>query len=153
MKFEPLMTYQANLGAGIEVGAGAYGNRLIVEVHGGAFEGPKLKGKFRDAAAADWAVVSSDGYIHLDVRATLETDDGAYIYLQYNGKLELTEAAGAALAGDRRDQLRRSLFLHHSALPDRRRALRLAQQHRVRERGPAGKPNLVEYNVYQVVND
>ena len=45
MKFELLLTYHANIGEGLDVGAGAYGTRLIVEVHGGEFEGKKLKGK------------------------------------------------------------------------------------------------------------
>lgn len=102
MKHELLMNYHAILGDSLEVGSGAYGNRLIVEVHGGEFEGPRLKGKFRDAGAADWLAISADGFGHLDVRMTMETHDGAFIYMQYNGKVELTEAAANALAGNGR---------------------------------------------------
>ena len=39
MKLELLFSYYANLGEGLDVGQGPYGNRLIVEVHGGEFEG------------------------------------------------------------------------------------------------------------------
>ena len=100
MRLEPLMTYHANLGDGLDLGQGPYGHRLIVEVHGGAFEGPRLKGKLRDAGCADWLAVGADGYGHLDVRATFETDDGAFIYVQYNGHVEMTEAVQNAIAGD-----------------------------------------------------
>ena len=72
MKFEPLLSYHANLGEGLEVGAGPYGTRLIVEVHGGEFEGEKLKGKIRESGCADWLTMTED-FGHLDVRATFET--------------------------------------------------------------------------------
>lgn len=99
MKLEPLMTYHAVLTNSLEVGNTPYGNRLIVEVDGGEFEGPRLKGRFRNAAAADWITLNG-GYAHLDVRLTAETDDGALIYIEYLGKLELTEQAQKALAGE-----------------------------------------------------
>lgn len=97
MKFELLMKYHANLGEGLQVGGGPFGNRLIVEVDGGAFEGPKLKGTIRKAGCADWLAMDEQ-YGHLDVRATFETHDGAFIYVQYNGHLELTPAIQQALA-------------------------------------------------------
>ena len=54
MKLELLFSYHAILTNSLEVGTGPYGTRLIVEVDGGEFEGPKLKGRLRNAAAADW---------------------------------------------------------------------------------------------------
>ena len=98
-KLEKLFSYHANLAAGCDVGAGPYGNRLIVEVQGGAFEGPKLKGKIRELGCADWLTICED-YGHLDVRATFETDDGAFIYVEYRGHVELTETVQASLAGE-----------------------------------------------------
>ena len=97
MKLELLFSYYANLGEGLDVGQGPYGNRLIVEVHGGEFEGEKLKGKLREPGCADWLSMT-DEFGHLDVRATLETHDGALIYLEYFGKIELTEAIQNALS-------------------------------------------------------
>ena len=91
MNFEHLFSYYANLGDALDVGTTPYGNRLIVEVHGGEFEGEKLKGKIRDAGCADWLSLTDD-YFHLDVRATFETHDGAIIYVEYVGKSEQTEA-------------------------------------------------------------
>jgi hypothetical protein len=47
-------------------------------------------------AAADWLTVGPDGTGTLDVRATLETDDGALIYNAYRGRLDLTQPVGSA---------------------------------------------------------
>ena len=97
MKLELLLSYRAVLSSSLEVGSGAFGNRLIVEVDGGEFEGPKLKGRIRNAAAADWLTLS-ETHGHLDVRATFETHDGAFIYVEYTGKLEMTDAVVKAIA-------------------------------------------------------
>jgi hypothetical protein len=102
MKLEPLFSYHAKLGASLDVGAGPFGHRIIVEVDGGAFEGARLKGTIRKAGCADWLAIGGDGYGHLDVRATFETDDGAYIYVQYTGHVEMTEAVQKAIAGEGR---------------------------------------------------
>jgi Protein of unknown function (DUF3237) len=99
VKLEPLMEYYANLSAPLEVGAGPFGNRVIVEVDGGEFDGPRLHGKIRTAGCADWLILDNDGLAHLDVRATFETHDGALIYVQYFGHMVLNEAMQAALAG------------------------------------------------------
>jgi hypothetical protein len=91
------MTYSADLGISAPVGDGPHGNRLIVEVTGGRFEGSRLKGTLL-SGGGDWLVIDKAGFGHLDVRATFRTDDGAHIYVQYYGRVELTEAVGAALA-------------------------------------------------------
>ncbi|MGR8918461.1 MAG: DUF3237 domain-containing protein [Gammaproteobacteria bacterium] len=152
MKLELLMTYHANLGESVDIGAGAYGSRMIVEVHGGAFEGEKLRGKFRDAGAADWLAVGTDGFGHLDVRATMETDDGAFIYLQYNGKVELTEAAAAALAGNGETDYGDHYFFTTPRFQTGHEKYAWMNNIVCVSQGRL-KPNRVEYNVYQVVND
>lgn len=96
MRTEFLFKYYVNLGEGLEVGEGPYGKRLIVEVNGGGFEGENFNGKIRDAGCADWLTME-DKFGHLDVRATFETNDGAFIYVQYSGLLELTPAIQEAL--------------------------------------------------------
>ena len=41
--------------------------------------------------AADWATLSEDGTLAaLDVRATLKTQDGALIYVEYGGRMDMT---------------------------------------------------------------
>ena len=43
------------------------------------------------AAAADWVTVGPDGTGGLDIRETIRTDDGATIFVQYQGKLDLSK--------------------------------------------------------------
>lgn len=98
MRLEPLMTYSADLLPAVAVGPGPYGNRLVFEVSGGTFEGPRLRGRLL-TGGGDWLLLDSEGIGHLDVRATFETHDGALIYVQYFGRLEVTDAVMAALGG------------------------------------------------------
>jgi Protein of unknown function (DUF3237) len=80
------------------VGAGPFGQRLVVPVPGGELVGERLKGSFV-GSAGDWLIVGADGFARLDVRATLETVDGALIYFQYFGLLEMTPGVTAVLGG------------------------------------------------------
>lgn len=98
MKLEYLMTYNAELKAGVSMGKGPYGARSFGEVAGGRFEGPKLKGSLL-TGGGDWILIDDEGMGHVDVRVNFETDDGARIYGQYLGRLEFNEAVQAAFAG------------------------------------------------------
>jgi hypothetical protein len=98
MKLEPLMSYHADLLPAVMVGAGPQGTRAIFEVTGGAFEGPRLRGKLL-TGGGDWMLIDAQGMGHLDVRATFETHDGALIYVQYFGRVVVTEAINQALQG------------------------------------------------------
>ncbi len=51
---------------------------------GGWVRGPKVNGALI-APGADWLRVMPGGALRLDVRATIKTNDGALIYLTYNG--------------------------------------------------------------------
>jgi hypothetical protein len=95
MKLEALMTYRADLKAPVAVGQGPFGNRMIFDVTGGSFEGPRLSGRLLPSGA-DWLLVDEHGVGRLDVRGTLETHDGALIYVHYHGVLEMNEKVLAA---------------------------------------------------------
>jgi len=60
------------------------GDRRIVPVTGGSFEGPKLRGTV-EPGGSDWILLRPDGALQLDVRLTLKTDDGALIGMTYRG--------------------------------------------------------------------
>ena len=151
MKLEPLMNYYANLVGPVEVGKGPFGNRVIIEVDGGEFEGPKLKGTTRKPACADWLLWDGDGNGHLDVRATFETHDGAFIYVQYFGHIVPTPAFQAALAGEGKTDYGEVHFFTNPRMEtgDERykwvNTVMAVAEGRLR----AGR---VEYQVYQVVN-
>jgi len=97
MKLEHIMTYHADLAPPQVIGKTAFGTRQIFEVTGGTFEGPGLSGKIL-TCGGDWLLTDDAGVGRLDVRATFLTDDGAHIYMQYYGILELNEKAASALA-------------------------------------------------------
>lgn len=84
LKAELLMEFSADLDEGQEIGETPHGNRRIVYVTGGEFEGPKLKGQVLPGGG-DWLLIRPDGAGELDVRATLRTDDGHLIYSSYRG--------------------------------------------------------------------
>src|SRR5580765_917723 len=65
-------------------GGGAVGNRQIVSVTGGTFEGPRLKGKVLPPGG-DWLQTVAGNVRVLDVRALLVTDDDQRIYMSYKG--------------------------------------------------------------------
>jgi Protein of unknown function (DUF3237) len=67
------------------------GNRTVVGVTGGTFEGPKLKGKVI-GPAADWPLRVSDTLRILDVRLILLTDDDQKIYMTYRGVIRTPPA-------------------------------------------------------------
>jgi hypothetical protein len=64
------------------------GIRAYVYVTGGEAYGPKVKGTFAQVRA-DEVLVRTDGVAILDVRGTLQTDDGALIHLPYTGMGDL----------------------------------------------------------------
>ena len=88
LETEFLFDIKADLKPPVATGAGPLGQRMIFDVTGGWFEGPKLKGEVLPSGG-DWLRVRSDNVMELDVRATMKTDDGAIIYVSYTGLLKL----------------------------------------------------------------
>jgi hypothetical protein len=88
LKSELLFEMSADLDATSrqELAHTPHGTRRIVSGPGGVFEGPKLKGVLLPGGG-DWLLVRPDGASELDVRTTLQTDDGHLIYMSYRGIL------------------------------------------------------------------
>lgn len=84
---EYLMTFYAPLDAPQAIDNTLY----IYNVRpGGWVKGPKISGALV-APGADWLRVMPGGSSRLDVRATIKTDDGALIYITYNGVISHTK--------------------------------------------------------------
>ena len=84
MRTRPLMTLRLNTAPTQNVGAGPHGTRVTFPITGGSFEGDRLRGKVLPGGD-DWTVKRSDGVVELDLRITLETDDGALIHMTFEG--------------------------------------------------------------------
>jgi hypothetical protein len=79
-KLQLLYTSRIDIAPLLDVGNAPYGQRRIISIMGGAFSGPRLSGRVLPGGA-DWQIVRSDGIVEVDARYTLETDDGAFIYI------------------------------------------------------------------------
>lgn len=75
-----LYTSRIDIAAPLNVGKAPYGQRRIINILGGAFSGPRLSGRVL-RGGADWQIVRSDGIVEVEARYTLETHDGALIYI------------------------------------------------------------------------
>jgi hypothetical protein len=78
------MTLRLVTSATQEVGATPAGKLSIFPVIGGSFEGDRLRGTVL-AGGGDWVTATSDGTFEVDLRVTLETDDGALIHMTFTG--------------------------------------------------------------------
>jgi hypothetical protein len=76
-----------------ELGAGPRGTRVTFPITGGSFDGDRLRGKVLPGGA-DWAIKRADGVVELDLRVTLQTDDGALIHMTFEGIRDDGAAAG-----------------------------------------------------------
>lgn len=68
----------------MDLGVTQHGNRRIIPITGGSFEGPAIKGTIVPGGA-DWQIIRADGVAELEARYTLRTDDGALIYVVNKG--------------------------------------------------------------------
>ena len=75
-----LYTSRVDIAAPLELGSGPHGRRRIVNILGGEFSGPRLSGRVLPGGA-DWQIVRADGVVEVSARYTLETNDGALIYV------------------------------------------------------------------------
>ena len=89
-------TFTATLKAPLPIGRGPIGTRMYYEVTGGEIIGDRLRGRL--LGGGEWALIGPDGFLRIDVRLEVETHDGAYLYIQYTGLLELNAAVQSALA-------------------------------------------------------
>jgi hypothetical protein len=92
MRSRSLMTLHLRTAPIQKIGDGAHGKRITFPITGGSFEGERLRGKVLPGGD-DWTVQRADGVVELDMRVTLETDDGALIHMSFEGLRD--DAAGA----------------------------------------------------------
>jgi hypothetical protein len=85
------------------------GIRVIVDVKSFSVEGDRLRATMKGTASADWLTIGPDGTGTVDVRATMETHDGALIFMYYQGRRDFSEGMDAPIystpkfeAGDER---------------------------------------------------
>jgi len=73
------------------VGATSHGERVIIPIIGGSFEGPGIKGEVLSGGADYQLVDRSKGRTELEAIYTIKTDDGIYIHVRNVGLLVSNE--------------------------------------------------------------
>jgi hypothetical protein len=89
-------TVDAILKPPLPIGDVPTGTRVYYEVDSGKIVGERLRGNV--LGGGEWALIGPDGFLRVDVRLQATTDDGANLYVQYTGLLEMNEAAQTAIA-------------------------------------------------------
>jgi hypothetical protein len=84
LQLERLFRAEVTLAPAQEIGAGPAGRRRIIPITGGKVSGERLSGLVLPGGA-DWQIVRADGVAYLDARYTIETHDGALIYVRNQG--------------------------------------------------------------------
>jgi hypothetical protein len=70
--------------AALEMGVIPQGNRRIIPITGGSFEGPAIKGTVVPGGY-DWQIIRNDGVADIDARYVLITNDGVLITIINKG--------------------------------------------------------------------
>jgi hypothetical protein len=83
LKFDFLFSLSANVGELITMGQAPLGQRRVVYIDGGSFEGPGLRGEV--LAGADWQILRSDGVLELDARYAIRDERGGTVQVLSQG--------------------------------------------------------------------
>jgi hypothetical protein len=83
-RLEPLFRAVVEIATPLSVGMTPLGERRIIPITGGWFEGERLAGDVLPGGA-DWQIVRADGTALLEARYTLRTRDGALVYVRNRG--------------------------------------------------------------------
>ena len=92
----PLCRFTAKLKPPIILENTPSGTRYIIGASSVRVEGERFNATLKGETAGDWLTVSASGVGTLDVRATLETDDGALVFVHYNGRVDMAPVPGNA---------------------------------------------------------
>lgn len=93
----PLFELAAQVAAPQVTPEGPYGTRRFIPVTGGTFNGERLSGQLL-AGGADCQLIRPDGVAELDVRVTLQTQDGTVILMRGLGLRHGPEAVMKRMA-------------------------------------------------------
>ena len=102
-QLEFLMNLAVDVGEVVSMGEGPFGERRIIAILGGTFEGPTVRGEVLPGGA-DWQIVRRDGVLDLDARYALKEKSGGVIRVTSQGYRHGPPDVLAALArGDEVD--------------------------------------------------
>ncbi|MFL6796794.1 MAG: DUF3237 domain-containing protein [Xanthobacteraceae bacterium] len=83
LNFDFLFNLRAEVGELISLGPCPTGERRVVYISGGSFEGPSLRGTV--LPGADWQILRSDSVLELDARYAIRDERGAVVQVLSQG--------------------------------------------------------------------
>lgn len=83
LKFDFLFSLSADVGELISMGPAPQGERRVVYIDGGSFEGPAMRGEV--LGGADWQILRSDGVLELDARYAIKEQGGGVVQVLSQG--------------------------------------------------------------------
>jgi hypothetical protein len=120
-EFRFLMRLAVDVADVTSMGAGPLGERRIVPILGGTFEGPRMRGEVLPGGA-DWQIVRQDGVLDLDARYALRERSGGVVRVLSQGYRHGPAEVLTALAnGEEVDPARyffRTLLRFETGAPD-----------------------------------
>jgi hypothetical protein len=81
---QPIFTIVAELGAILQFGKTPYGERRVIDIHGGTVAGPRLNGRIL-RGGADWQIIRPDGTVDIQARYTIESASGTLVLVSSEG--------------------------------------------------------------------
>ena len=82
---ELVFSAEGKLAPPIQIGTTHEGNRRIIPILDGHFEGPAIRGTFVKTGAADWQYTRSDGVTQAEATYAIQTHDGVVIQVENYG--------------------------------------------------------------------
>ena len=96
-RFEFLMRLTVDVGEVVSMGVTPLGERRVVAILGGTFEGPEMRGEV--LPGADWQLAREDGVLDIDARYALKEEAGGIVSVVSQGYRHGPSEVLAALAG------------------------------------------------------
>ena len=150
MKLVPLMTVHFDLRVPLDIGIGPFGKRVVYDVSGGSFAGDRLRGTVLPGGG-DWVLFDADGIARLDVRVTLQTHDGGFIYVHYDGILVPNETFHASIERGQMTEYGDMQFMTQPHFETGDERYRWLNRLTAVAEGRAS-PNAVEYRVFELAH-
>ena len=114
------MDLAVDVGAVVSMGAAPLGERRVVNILGGTFEGPQMRGEVL-AGGADWQLARTDGVLELDARYTLKEQAGGIVQVvsqgYRHGSTEILEALARGEDVDPAEYFFRTLMRFETGAP------------------------------------
>jgi hypothetical protein len=83
LRFEFLFDLTAEVGEIVSMGAAPLGERRVVAITGGHFEGPDMRGEV--LSGNDWQIARQDGVLELDARYVIKDEAGSLVRVVSQG--------------------------------------------------------------------